>query len=607
MMEMRFIIIAILSLFLTASAQNVKLTATVDRDRIGLDDQFTYQLEVSGSSQNLPEPVLPEFTGFNILSGPNVSSSYQIVNFDVKASKSYRFILVPQKTGVFQIPPAVAEYKGKKIQSNSIRIMVTKTSDQSGTQPGPRGKSGRGGRNDLSNSIFLKAQPSKRSVFVNEQVNVSYKLYFRINVRNPEFVQLPETVGFWVEEFPIEKNIPIRQETVNGIQYNVAEIKKMALFPTKAGELTVSPMRLKVDVVMQQRRRDPFNLFDDFFDSPFGRVVPKQFSTNSIKIKVKPLPEQGKPADFSGLVGDFRLSANLDKASVPANEALTFKVRISGSGNLKVLNEIPLDIPSSFEVFDPKIKNNINRSGTYLAESKEFEYVMIPRVPGEFKIKPIKISYFDPFQKMYKTLRTREYITKVIPGKEIAGGVATSYLAKEDVKLLGRDIHFIKEGKPNLIVMDYAPYKAVWFWLALFLPAIAVAGAYGYRNHLEKISTNLEYARKRKAHRQARQRLKQASQSLNNNNFSGFYAEISSALIGYVADKTNRPGAGLTRDEVDKILTSRNVDPQLITDYIRCLDEADFKRFAPGQASTDEANTFYKRAEDILVRIEKYF
>lgn len=587
-------------------AQDIKLSATVDKSTVGADDNFTYQLEVSGSVKNLPDPNLPDLSNFAIFSGPNVSSSFQIINFNVSTSKTYSYILGPKQVGKYEIPPARLEYQGKKYQSNSVIVTVTKVSPNPPQTQG-RGRSSQNQNADLSQSLFLKAVPSKSSVFVNEQVNVSYKIYFNVKIRSPEFVKLPETIGFWIEEYPITGDIPVSQETVNGVQYNVAEIKKMALFPTKSGELPITPLQLRVHVQMQQQRRDPFNVFDDFFDSPFDRMVSKELTSNPLTINVRPLPESGKPANFSGLVGDFRLLADLDKVSVPSNEAVSLKLKINGTGNLKVLNEIPFEAPQSFEVFEPKVKDEVNRDGTYLSGSKEFEYVMIPRVPGEFTLKPVSISFFDPFQKRYQTLRSKPFEVTVTKGKELPGNIATSYLSKEDVKLLGKDIHFIKEVQPDFVRIDYSPLATLWFLLAILLPAVAVAGAYGYRNHLEKVSTNLEYARKRKAHKQARKQLKQANTYLKNNQLAEFYGEISRALMGYVADKTNRSAAGFVRDDVAGIMKSKEVDSDLAGEYFKCLDDADFRRFAPGQNSEREAVSFYDQAEKILVKLEKYF
>ena len=469
----------------------------------------------------MPEPDLPNLSNFAIFSGPNVSSSFQIINLNVSASQTYSYILGPKQVGKYEIPSAYVEYQGKKYRSNSVVVTVTKVS-QNPPQAQGRARSTQNQDMDLSESLFLKAVPSKSSVFVNEQINVSYKVYFNMKIRSPEFVKLPETIGFWVEEYPITGDIPVSQETVNGTQYNVAVIKKMALFPTKTGELSISPLQLRVHVQMQRQRRDPFNVFDDFFDSPFDRMISKELISNSITLNVRPLPNGGKPADFSGLVGDFRLLADLDQSTIPSNEAISLKLKIAGTGNLKVLNQIPFEAPPSFEVFDPKVKEDINRSGNYLSGSKEFEYIMIPRVPGEFTLKPVSITFFDPFQKLYRTVSSKPYELTVTKGKELPGNIATNYLSKEDVKLLGKDIHFIKEVEPDFVRMDFSPYTTIWFMIGLLLPAIAVAGVFGYRNHLEKVSTNLEYARKRKAHKQARRQLKEANAYLKNNQFSEF-------------------------------------------------------------------------------------
>jgi hypothetical protein len=588
------------------SAQEISIIASVDKNPVGLNDQFTYQVEVSSSSQNLPDPRLPNLADFSVLAGPNTSSSFQIVNFDMKASKTITLILMPLKEGNLEIPPAVVEFKGKTYLSNSISITVTKgTQSQSQKKPNPR--QGTSGDADISESIFFKAEPSKKSVYVHEQINLSYKIYFRANIRNPEFLKLPETVGFWVEEFPIKGDIPIRQEVINGLQYNVAEIKKMALFPSKTGKLSISPLVLRLDVVMQRQKRRSSSFFDDFFDNPFGRVVSKEFSSNEVTINVKPLPGENKPADFSGLVGTFRISSEFDKTTVPANEALSLKVRLSGTGNLKVVNEIPIEIPSSFEMFQPKMKDKINHHESYISENKEFEYVMIPRMPGNFNIPPISVSYFDPLKKEYNTLDTEEYNISVSKGVEIPGSLSSGYLAKEDVKLLGRDINFIKESIEELTPINYAAHKTIWFWLLLILPGIAVISAYGYRNHLEKISTNVEYARKRKAHKAAKQQLKNASHLLKVGKIADFYGEVSNALLGYVANKTNQSAAGFVREDVQKILDQKKVDDELSNNYINCLDEADYRRFAPGRNSEADAGSFYNKAEDILVRMEKYF
>lgn len=585
-------------------AQDVKLIAAVDRNPVGLGDQFTYTLEVSGSASGFPEPGLPNFADFRIMGGPNVSTSVQIVNGSMSSSKSYSLVLLPRKTGAFVIPVVSVQYKGKTYQSNSVKLTVV----QQGSQSTPQGSSSNTSEgNDSSADLYLKAIPSRRTVYLNDQVTVTFKVYFRVSIRNPDFIKLPETIGFWVEEYEIPQNIPVTQEVVNGVQYNVAEVKKFALFPTKTGDLTLTPMQLAVNVVERRRRRDPFSAFDSFFDDPFGRTVRKVLASEPITIKVKPLPERGKPANFSGLVGNFNLNVDLDNANVKANEAITYKVRLTGSGNLKSLSDLPVDFPASFEVYNPKIKDDINRSGPRLVATRELEYVLIPRTSGKYRIKPLEISFFDPSTETYKTLRSKEYVVQVGEGKEVGGIAGNGYLSKSEVKLLGKDIYFIKEENPKLFPLGYKPYTTVWFWALLIVPLMFLGAAYGYRNYHQKMSTNVEFARKRKAFKQAEKRLKGASHFLKQGKFAEFYGEVSRGLIGFVADKTNHPAAGLVRNDVEKLLQDRKVEKPLVEEYLQCLDDADFRRFAPGNVSDEEAKAFYTRAASILEKLGKYF
>jgi hypothetical protein len=594
--KIKFLLFLVLTILLniSVSAQDVQLTAGVNRNPVGLNDQIIYTLEVSGSTSGLPEPNLPDFADFRILGGPNVSTSVQIINGSMSSSKNYSVILLARKAGTFTIPAVSITHKGKTYQSNSIKITVT----PQGTQPSQKGSSSRGEEEiTASDELYIKTVPSRRTVYVNDQITVSFKVYFRVLIRNPDFIKLPETVGFWVEEYEIPQNIPVTQEVVNGIQYNVAEVKKMALFPTKTGELTLSSMQLAVNVVERRRRRDPFSAFDSFFDDPFGRTVRKVLATDPMTVNVRPLPETGKPADFSGLVGNFRLQVDLDKTSVKANEALSYRVRLNGPGNLKSFNDIPVEFPANFEVYDPKIKDDINRSGSNLIFTRELEYVLIPRTSGQYRIKPLEISFFDPGSQTYKTLRSQEYTINVGEGKDVGGLAGNAYLSKSEVKLLGKDINFIKEEKLNLLPAGYKPYATVWLWASLIVPLLLLGG----------MTTNVEYARRRKAFKQAEKRLKGASFFLKQGKLAEFHGEVSRGLIGFVADKTNHPAAGLLREDVEKLLHSRKVDEPLIGEYLKCMDEADFRRFAPGQVTEVEAGVFYQQAANILTRLGKFF
>ena len=591
-------LLAGLALTLPLQAQDLQLRASIDHNPVAVNEAFVYKLEISGTSSNLPDVELPDLSNFTVLSGPSQSSSFNMVNGAVSTSRAYSLQLLPKDTGRFTIPAVSVTHKGNTFQSNAITLTVT--AQRSETSGGNAGRS--------PDEPYMVAVPSKRSVYVNEPLDLSFKVYFRQPIRNLNYLKQPETVGFWVEEYEIPSNIPVSKAVVNGVEYNVAEVKKVALFPTKSGQLTITPMQLSVNVQQSRRRRDPFgSVFDNFFDDPLGRTVRKVLSTSPLTFTVKPLPTEGRPANFSGLVGNFRMSASIDKTTAEANEALSLKIRLSGNGNLKSLGNIGLEFPNSFEVYDPKIRDNTDLSNnSRFSAVRELEYVVIPRTPGEYRIKPLEVSYFDPQVPGYKTLRSPEYTIVVGEGKGVPGNLNSPYLSKSEVKLLGKDINFIKEENLSLVPVGYQPYKTTWFWLTLVLPVVMLSLAYGYRNHLEKMSTNVEYARRRQAQKMASKRLKGAEHYLNQGKFAEFYGEVSKGLIGFVADKTNQAAAGLLREDVERILINHKVEAPLIHEYLKYLDEADFRRFAPGEMTVEAAGEFYHQALEMLSKLGKY-
>jgi hypothetical protein len=603
-----FILIFLVSISLAISgfAQEIKISATVDRNPVALNEQFRLEVEVSGPVQNLPDANLPDLSQFAILSGPNVSSSFQIINFSMTASRTYTVILLPKEVGNFQIQPATVKYKDEEIKSNSINLTVTKQTSQA--QPPPASTSP--GRTDpstvdLSKTVFIRAIPSKKRVYQNEEVTIQYKLYFRQRITNNEMVKLPEAVGCWVEEYPISQRPSVFSETLNGIQYNVAEIRKVAVFPSRPGKITVSPMILKVETLVPRRRsRD---LFDEFFADPFGQTVTTPLNSGAIELTVLPLPEKGKPENFTGLVGSFNLKSSLDKNEIKTNEAVSLKINISGRGILKILNSLPVEFSPNFEVYEPKISESVNKSGDFITSTKEFEYVIIPRVAGEQKITEFTIPYFDPVAKKYEFLKVPEHQLEVFPGTDLSLGIGSgSVLSKEEVRLLGKDIRFIKEIVPKFHPVGKMPYHNWWFYFSFIFPVLVLGIAWGYQSHLEKMSTNIQYARSRRAQQQARNKLKLANSYLKQVKTKEFYGEISNALIGFIADKTNRASAGLLREEIIEIFNNYQVDERLKREFLNCLDQADFNRFAPGSKTSEDMVAFYKEAEKILVLLGKY-
>ncbi|GAB4341100.1 MAG: hypothetical protein Kow0037_27440 [Calditrichia bacterium] len=602
-------LILILLLFFNGMvwAESLKIVARVDRNPVAEDEPFTYEIEISGPNQDLPEVEPPEFEHFALIGGPSVSTSFQMINFKMSASRTYSFVLQPREKGEFVIPAVEVEYKGKTIRSNAVKVVVTAGSggaaaDQSQKQTvRPREESGD------EKLAFLRVVPSRREVYINQEVLLRYKIYFRTNINNYQILSLPEAAGCWVEEYPIPQRPRIYSEVVNGVTYNVAEIKKIAVFPSRSGSIKISPLEMEVETVVRKKRRRR-SLFDDFFEDPFGQMVQKKLSSGAVTVNVKPLPLSGRPDGFDGLVGDYKISGQPDKLICNTNEGISYKIKISGEGLLKFLNQLPLKASPDFEIYEPKVTQKVDKTGGKIVSSKEFEYVLVPRVAGKQKIEAIQIPFFNPRDGRYHTLRLPEVTIQVNPGKETAplAGSGTM-LSKREVTLIGRDIRFIKERSERFYKKGEMPYKTVAFYLGLLIPLVILGGAVGYRKHLDRMESDQEYARHRTAGKQAKKRLKEARKLLKEGNTEKFYGEISRALIGFVADKTNRPAAGLMRNDVEMLLREKVDDAELNARFLKLLDEADFKRFAPAASATEGMQEDYRVATELLTRLEKYF
>ena len=592
------------SAFNSILAQDVQLKASVSKNKVGINETFEYSIEVSGKSTSLPTPVLPSFTDFtNLSSTPSTSTSIQFINGKISSTLSYTVFLQPQKTGEFIIAPATLEVEGEVIKSNEIKITVTKQS----TKPKAQSQTPQSRQDaDISGEdLYLKAEVDKKSAYQNDQIIVTYKLYFRINVRSYDLEKIPANPGFWTEEFKIPSQPTIETEVINGIAYNVATLKKVALFPTQSGDLTVEPMVIAVDAVIRQQRRSR-SLFDSFFDDPFGRTVRKSLATKPVTIKVKPIPDQDKPVDFSGAVGKYTLTIQTDKKVLKVNDAATVKLTLVGEGNIKLLKLPDLSLPPDIEVYDPTEKTIINREHDKISGSKIVEYVIFPRYEGEYTLKPITFSYFDPKSGRFKQLNTTPITFQVLPGAAIAGGVISgSSLSKQEVALLGEDIRFIKE-KATFYLTDEKIYHNWLYYFSYLVPILGFVFIWNYAKQREKIRSDVHLARKRRAGKIASKHLNDAKKAMKTTQKTDFYRKMSQALQGFVSDRLNIQITDFNVSTVTSNLAKVGVKPDEIQEYQVCLDESDFRQFAGGDVDLEEMKSFFERAKKILTRLEKY-
>lgn len=583
-----------------SAAGDIKFTASVDKTFLAPDDNFRYTVEVSGPIGSLPTPNLPDFKqNFYILAGPSESTSYQIINRDMSASKSITYVLQPRKTGFITIPPAYLTYQKKRYRTETIKITIS----SSGT-PSKGGTTVPSDKADDSKEvdIFLRAEPDKTTLVQNDAVIINYRIYFRVNISSYEITKLPTTAGFWKEDFELPRQPIISQETVNGVRYQVATIGKVALFPTKPGKLTIEPLEIQCRVQTQHRTRSR-DFFDRFLDDPFFRgnyQVPRYFQSQPITLNVLPYPEKSRPEDFSGAVGSFRLDASIDSDSVQANEPLTLTVKVSGRGNIRMIQPPEINISPDFERYEPEIDIETIKSGRVISGSKTFKYLLVPRFPGRQKIDPVRFSFYDPKRKRYAELQSEGFEVMVSRGKEVlmAGGVSIS---PDEVKLYGHDISFIKtEGR--LKPMGSLLYLKTGYYLAYIIPLFIFIGGGIFRSYY--LHRNPDLIRRRNAFRKAKACLDRAEKLSSPGGGEDFFREIGEGLKCYIADKMSVSSAGLVLEALKEQILGRGVSPHNLEILTETVVECDMGRFSSSMPEIEERKKLIEKARKSLQQME---
>jgi hypothetical protein len=610
----KFAMIFFLTLFVKGGyAEELNLSASVNKNVISDRDILIYSVNIEGT-RDFPDVPPPESPDFVMISGPSQSSSIQIINGQMSASKTISWQIAPTRTGKLTIPPVSVKYRGKTYTTEAICVTVTTAASgqsRSQTRPSTPAQTPQPPTSKNADSqdeeVFLKASAPQTTVYIGEQILVSFDLYFK-NVRTYGRKKLPEAQGFWIEEIPAPGQPVITNTTVNGVSYRKATVQQLALFATTTGELTIDPMVVDCEVVqVNQRRRSMFDDFfnDSFFNDPLfqsSKVVTVQ--SQPLKIRVKSLPENGQPASFTGAVGQFVIESSLDTLQTQQDQALTLRYKISGTGNINALKLPPLNLPNSVEIFDPKIDKKIDNSHGTVRGSITYEYVIIPRRPGQFNIPALAFSYFDPRAESYRTQTARGYNVRVGSNANAQPGSATG-LSKEEISLLGQDIRFIMREKPTWRMSDRTVFGEPWFWLLNVFSLLVLCGSVILRWWTDKLETNLAFARRRKAWSKVQGRLKNLQEMLNGNVRMDFYSQLNQALTGYIADRLSLPLAGLGPKEIESALQKRNTNAELVTKVVALLIRLDEIRFLPGMEVAEKPDDLLTTVREILTNLSK--
>ncbi|HIF05903.1 MAG TPA: protein BatD [Gemmatimonadetes bacterium] len=590
--------VAVLGVGLTAPAcllaQQLEAVATVTPSVVPLNGQFTLAVELRGTNRTDIEPSLPDMGDFSRYIGRNASTSMQMVNGITTVSLviQYRFRAI--REGTFEIGPVEVQAGGQAARTRPATLTVSDAAAAAGGQTGQQSASGIG-----TEDVFIVAEVSKTRVYQNEPIQVSYRLFTRVNVNSYTLVDLGESEGFWVEEVPGPQSPQVEQRVLGGQAYTTAVVRRAVLFPAGSGTKTIEPMSIEASVRVQRRSRD---IFDDIFggSSPFGSQVPVVIASNPVEVEVIPFPAEGRPRSFTGLVGRLDLSASIDRLSVETNDAVTFELIVAGEGNLRGLAEPVIEFPADFEVFPPEVTESIDRSGSRVRGTRTYEYVLIPRSPGERTIPPVEMSYFDGASALYASSASEPLRLEVTGDPVIAapGGRA-------GVATLREDIRFIQIGPPSLGAIGGSLTDSAGFWIVALLPMVALMGALGLRRHWDRLEGDVAYARGRRAGRVAKKRLSQARAAMSESDARVFYAEVERALRGFLADKLNIAEAGFMSDTAEEELRERGVSVVAMKKYFACLGECDRARFAPPSSSAEERSEFFDRAASAMTAVQE--
>ncbi len=525
---------------------------------------------------------LPDLKDFEVLFGPSTSHSYNEskINGRVTASESwvtYTYILTAPNEGTFTISAATITVDGKTYHSNALKIKVL-PSDKPSSENNKQ-DSGSSAATVSNNDAFIRAIVSKNNVYEQEGFTVTFRLYTTLNITDLGKIEFPEFEGFMAEEVQISSNQQMQMERYNGRNYYTADLKSTLLFPQRSGTITIPSGRLEMVFSVPSGKK-----VSTFFGTQEVMAdVKKTLVTNPVSINVKPLPS-GKPEKFSSGVGTFTFKPSINTQQTRANEPITVTLEISGTGNLKLIQNPEVVFPSNFEVYDPVVNNNFQITTNGLTGTRKIEYLAIPRYEGNYAIPPIGFSYFDLSSKSYKTLQSPEYELQIAKGEPSKVSANNNYVNKQHVEV-EQDIRFLKTRNPDFTFKDSFFAGSFSYWLWYLIPALLFIAFYVFYRKRIKENANIAQMRTRKANKVAVRRLKTAEKYLKNQNKERFYEEILRALWGYFSDKLSIPVANLSKDNIEAELFNYGISDQLIGQFMLILDTAEYARYAPGESS----------------------
>ena len=608
MRKIVFLWIALIMVSLHAFAdEKVSFTASAP-DAVAVGDQF--RLSYTVTTQKVRDFRVPSIKGFDVLMGPSRSQqkSVQIINGETTSTSSitFTYILMATKEGSFTLPGATITADGNQMVSNAVHINVLPADQANGASSGNSGRQGgaasraSSGTSVSNSDLFITATASKTTLYEQEAFLLTYKIYTLVDLRGFDNVKLPDFKGFHSQEVELPNDRKWSLEHYKGRNYQTTVYRQFVLFPQQSGKLTIDAARFDASIAKATQVADPF---EAFFNGGNNYVeVKKTLATPQLTVDVKELPA-GKPAGFSGGVGEFSISSSINSTNVKTNDAVTVKLVISGTGNLKLISTPEVKFPEDFEVYDPKVDNKFRLTSAGLSGSQVIEYLAIPRNAGTYKIPAVEFSYLDIKSRTYKTLTTEGYELHVEKGSGNAAQTIANFTNKEDLKVLNEDIRYIKQNDVTLSRKGDFFFGSLLCWLFYIVPGVVfILFFIIYRKQIAA-NANVAKMRTKKANKVAVKRMKMAGRLLADGKKDAFYDEVLKALWGYISDKLNIPVSRLSKDNVEGELRNYGVDDALIKEFLDALNNCEFARFAPGD-DNQAMDKVYSDSLEVISKME---
>ncbi|MCZ7555198.1 MAG: BatD family protein [Bacteroidia bacterium] len=600
-------LLCLLCLAIPAAAQQAQFMASVDRTEVPMGQQFQVTFTLSGGSlKRYSDFRAPDMNrDFLTLAGPSTSQSMQVINGRVSTSIAWTFVLQARNTGTFTLPPASINYDGAVMKTNTIKITVTRAAPQTQQQQQQGRQQGGNAQVELGDNLFIRAIANKTNVWMGEPITVTYKLYSRVAFQLDNPIKLPRMIGFWSEDIEAPTQLQPRVEVYNGKQYETYMLRKVLYFPTQSGNLTIEPFEIGTTVRARKRRSTGDDFFDRFFSDPYFdsyESVKKTLLTEKVKVTVKPLPEEGKPKNFTGVVGSYSMDASLDRTQLKTNETATLTLLLKGKGNLRLLDAPVLEFPSGIDHYDPTITEDVKLSEGSMTGSKTFEYLLVPRFPGKSTIPPVEFSYFDLDKKRYATLRSDAFSLTIEEGesRRQAGTVE-----QKMIDYLALDVRAPKALPPDGIRPGRQGIGVIGLAGLYILPLLAFVGALAWKRRYDRIHGDTAGLKRRRATRVAEKHLGRSKQYLDKGNIDEYYLEIARALWGYVQDTLGLPTSMTASATVAEQLAARDVPDEVVQRMLRALHAVDYARFSPSRAEMAEMRDLYTGSKNAIIETEQ--